>query len=160
MLFEDDSKLEAPPLYQTRIPDKPEPLFESRLLKDEVPTVAAIPREPAVQVETGKTTPAPAPKTTPAPTAKVAAEPAPVARVGLQAWAVQVGSFSSRQNADHLSGKLKKAGFEAFVEEAEVEATAVFRGLVGPEADRVRADALLPQIKAAVGLKGAVKRYP
>lgn len=146
MLFEDDSKLEPPPLYQTRIPEKPRAPFESRLLKDEVPAVQPIEREQPVQVDVADETPA--------------RDPEPEQTAGLQAWTVQVGSFSSQTNASQLVGKLKSAGFESFLQQAEVEGKPVYRVLVGPEADRVRAEALLPQINAAAGLKGSVKRYP
>lgn len=143
MLFDEESKIEAP-LYQTQMPVRPAQPFESKLLKDEIPAVDTISREAPVEVKVGKDEP----------------NAAPVTRVGLRAWVVQVGSFSDRKNASQLVTKLRAAGFEAFLEDAQVAGKDVFRVRIGPEADRVRADALLPQVKAAVGLDGSVKRYP
>lgn len=149
MLFDDAARLE-PPLLHTRIPAPPEPAaepFESGLIRNTIaPTVKPVREAPPAK-----------PVETPAPPAKATA-PAP--RIGLRAWIVQVGSFSSRENAMEVVGKLRAAGFDTFLETADVAGKSVFRVRVGPEADRVRAQALVPQIKAAVGLEGSVRRYP
>ncbi|MFW6182055.1 MAG: SPOR domain-containing protein, partial [Spirochaetota bacterium] len=58
----------------------------------------------------------------------VAAEPGGDAR---GRFAVQVGSFERRENAEALAGRLKAAGFPAFVTEAAVEGRAFFRVRVG-----------------------------
>ena len=57
----------------------------------------------------------------------------------LKSWAVQVGSFSSRDNADKFSKQLQKSGYEAFVESARVDNKDTFKVLVGPEISKERA---------------------
>jgi len=150
MLFDDTVRIE-PPLLQTRIPKPPEPTplpFESGVVKDEVAPAPAPQREvpQAMAVE-----PAPSPSSD---------TDEPTASIGLRAWVVQVASFSDHDNAMEVVAKLRAAGFDTFLETAEVSGKTVFRVRVGPEADRIRAQALVPQIKAAVGLEGSVRRYP
>lgn len=150
MLFDDAARLE-PPLLQTRIPTPPKPApapFSSDHVQQEVPPTPV-----------PKAAPVAAPEP-PEPSSTESEARAPVAKIGLRAWVVQVGSFSSRENATEVVQKLRAAGFDTFLESAEVSGKTVFRVRVGPEADRVRAQALLPQIKAAVGLEGSVRRYP
>lgn len=149
MLFDDTVRIE-PPLLQTRIPNPPEPAplaFESGVVKD----VVVAPPSPAQ---------APPPKVTASPAPPANDTQAPAAKIGLRAWVVQVGSFADRKNAMQVVKKLRAAGFDTFLEEAQVSGKTVFRVRVGPEADRLRAQALVPQIKAAVGLDGSVRRYP
>lgn len=80
---------------------------------------------------------------------------------GLQAWVVQVGSFSSRDNAEKFAKILQGDGHEAFVDEARVENKNTYKVLVGPEASRDKADQLSvtltkhPQVNSTW-----VTRYP
>lgn len=58
-------------------------------------------------------------------------------------WAVQVASFSNRDNAVALRGKLRDQGFEAFLSEVKVQSKTLTRVAVGPylsEADAHRAE--------------------
>jgi cell division septation protein DedD len=68
-------------------------------------------------------------------------------------WTVQVGTFSSRENAAHLVASLKSHGFSANVSEATKEGHKLFRVRVGNERDRAAAQKLLARLKAA-GQKG------
>lgn len=81
-------------------------------------------------------------------------------QVGLTAWVVQLGSFSSKVNADKLNLTLRKSGFPAFVEPLENKNETVYRVRVGPELLRADADALLKKIKAETKLDGIVLNYP
>ncbi len=65
------------------------------------------------------------------------------------AWAVQVGTFSSRDNAAHLVTNLKSHGFTATVTEASKNGHKLFRVRVGNEHDRAAAQKLLGRLKAA-----------
>jgi DedD protein len=71
------------------------------------------------------------------------------------AWAVQVGSFSSRQNADRLVRSLKLKGYGAFVTESSSRGRKWYRVRVGPQRDRAAADAIAARLRST-GLRGAV----
>ena len=81
-------------------------------------------------------------------------------QVGLSAWVVQLGSFSSKVNADKLNLQLRKEGFPAFVEPVKQKGETAYRVRVGPELLRSDADALLKKIKTKMNLEGIVLRYP
>jgi DedD protein len=81
-------------------------------------------------------------------------------QVGLTAWVVQLGSFSSKVNADKLKLSLRKSGFPAFVEPLTQKGKTSYRVRVGPEILRADADALLKKIKAKMKLDGIVLSYP
>ena len=81
-------------------------------------------------------------------------------QVGLSAWVVQLGSFSSKVNADKLNLQLRKEGFPAFVEPIKQKNETAYRVRVGPELLRSDADALLKKIKTKMKLEGIVLRYP
>lgn len=81
-------------------------------------------------------------------------------KVGLTAWVVQLGSFSTKVNADKLNLSLRKAGFPAFVEPLTKKGKTSYRVRVGPEILRADADALLKSIKTKMKLDGLVLSYP
>jgi cell division septation protein DedD len=98
----------------------------------------------------------------PPETAKPAAVPAaPAASAKTPAladtgqWYVQLGVFSSQQNAEGLAKKLKAGGFSATVR--KTSNGAMSRVLVGPRADRKAAVALAGKLKAA-GFAGQVTK--
>lgn len=71
---------------------------------------------------------------------------------GPQAWAVQVGSFSRRENAFALRERLRRQGFAAFVEPViRGDGTRAWRVRVGPEPTRQEAEALKARLAEAVG---------
>ena len=84
----------------------------------------------------------------------------PVTGVGLSAWVVQLGSFSSKDNAESLNSKLRKAGFRSFVEPLKQQNATVYRVRVGPEIKRSEADALNDKLKISMQLNGIVVPYP
>ena len=58
-------------------------------------------------------------------------------------WAVQVASFSNRDNAVALRGKLRDQGFEAFLSDVKLQSEVLTRVAVGPylsEADAQQAE--------------------
>jgi cell division septation protein DedD len=102
------------------------------------------------------------PPTPPAPAApaRTAALPAPRAAVAAPApahssaaWTVQLGTFSSRDNAARLVAGLKSHGFGATISEATKNGHKLFRVRVGAERDRAAAQKLQGRLKAA-GEKG------
>jgi len=99
----------------------------------------------------------PAPPSAAAP-ASAPAAPAPVARApgddaGGVGWIVQLGSFSSRANADRLATDVRGKGFSVIVEGGGGSSGTLFRVRVGPEPDKAGAEALAARL-AAAGFKG------
>ena len=63
-------------------------------------------------------------------------------------WAVQLGSFANRGNAENLLHKLKAQGFQAYDSAIGVGQAQRFRVRVGPLPDRAAADRTLARLKA------------
>ncbi len=70
-------------------------------------------------------------------------------------WAVQLGSFSERENAERLAVKLKELKFAAFLSQAPAESGSYHRVRIGPLKDRESADAMAERLQKA-GHKGQV----
>jgi DedD protein len=147
--------------------------FDSRLLRDEIPGPETVIIAPATIVKPFQEQPTEAPKAPPQPPKPVAAAKPPPASPQpksasdsahppqLKAWVIQVGSFSQLDNARDLVTRLRKAGFDTMEpESATVGGKTVFRVQVGPEADRKRAERLVPKIKQVANLTGTVMSYP
>jgi DedD protein len=81
----------------------------------------------------------------PAPAVETAAPPPTSSRA---AWAVQLGSFASRANADNLSRKLKGQGFPVYVLPGGSGTSARYRVRVGPLADRDSAERTAGKLKS------------
>ena len=65
------------------------------------------------------------------------------------AWTVQMGTFSSRENAARLLARLKSHGFSGSIAVATKNGHPLFRVRVGAERDRAAAVKLLARLKAA-----------
>jgi cell division septation protein DedD len=118
------------------------PASEPAAAQPHIATVAPAPGPSPTQ------TPPPAPAPPPA-----AASPARVPEHSTAAWTVQLGTFSSRDNAAHLVAGLKSHGFSASIAEATKSGHKLYRVRVGAERDRAAAQKLLARLKAA-GQKG------
>ena len=77
----------------------------------------------------------------------------------IHAWAVQVGSFSTLDNAERLRDQLRAQGFRAFVDVARTSKGETYRVRVGPELDRKRAKAVREELRKKMKLKGIVLRH-
>jgi DedD protein len=92
------------------------------------------------------TSPAPA---TVAPTTLKPVETAAPSPISARAnWAVQLGSFASRANADNLSRQLKGQGFSVYVLPGGSRASVRYRVRVGPLADRDSAERTAAKLKS------------
>ncbi|HEY4338582.1 MAG TPA: SPOR domain-containing protein [Steroidobacteraceae bacterium] len=104
----------------------------------------------------------PAPRTAAPPTTHPGRPrpPAPPAAAphGASAWTVQLGTFSSRENAARLVASLKAHGFSASVSDATRNGHKLFRVRVGAERDRAGAQKLQGRLKAAGEKGGEVVR--
>lgn len=80
--------------------------------------------------------------------------------VELSAWVVQVGSFSSKQNADKLVQDLRKKDLPAYLETVVIDGKKIYRVRIGPDLEEKTAKKFLKRIKQEFQLAGELKRYP
>ena len=101
----------------------------------------------------------------PEPTPKVAArKPPPVAKTPPAAsttgmWAVQLGSFSNKENAEKLAADLRKQGYAAFLSQLATDSGQLHRVRIGPQKNRESAEAMASRL-SKVGHKGQVVPHP
>jgi len=120
------------------------------------PSQAAPP--PAETDHVAAATPPPARSTAPAPAPRVeSARPAsaPAAPPEKGGFAVQLGSFGSRDNADRLVRDMTAKGFAAFVAPIKSNGRELYRVRVGPARDRPQAEALAAQLRR-IGQTGSI----
>jgi DedD protein len=104
--------------------------------------------------------PAPAPSRAGAPPRTETARPS-VTESGSMApassggFAVQLGTFGKRENADRLVRDMTAKGFSAFVVPTNTNGHELFRVRVGPAHDRAAAEALATQLKRS-GQSGSI----
>jgi DedD protein len=101
----------------------------------------------------------PAPKIAepkPAPKTEVQKTPA-ASTTGM--WAVQLGSFSSKENADKLAANLRKQGYAAFLSQLATSSGQLHRVRIGPQKDRQSAEAMASRLMK-VGHEGQVVPHP
>ena len=116
-------------------------------------TVAA---EPEPEDEAAVETPQPAPAATPPPQR----DPEPAADTSSTGmWAVQLGSFSSQENAERLAADLRNQGFAAFLSQVQTDAGQLHRVRIGPQKDRDSADDIAAQLQRT-GHSGQVVPHP
>lgn len=109
------------------------------------------------------TTPAPGVSAAPAPASAPAAsradtrKPTPPSTSGT--FVVQLGSFSSRENADRLVRDMTAKGFATFIAPITTNGRELYRVRVGPTRDRASAEALAAQLKR-MGQSGSIVPIP
>jgi DedD protein len=84
-------------------------------------------------------------------------------RTGVTGWVVQVGSFSSKENADRLVEELRGRGFQGFAEISDVQGKKIYRVLVGPEVQKAGAEQARQRLDPWIRerkLNGQVRSYP
>tara|TARA_R110002096_G_scaffold6305_11_gene29308 strand:- start:1315 stop:1980 length:666 start_codon:yes stop_codon:yes gene_type:complete len=115
--------------------------------------VPAVANQPA----TAESTPEPSePK--PEPKIEVRPTPPPAASTtGM--WAVQLGSFSNKENAEKLAADLRKQAYAAFLSQLQTENGQLHRVRIGPQKDREAAELMAARL-AKVGHKGQVVPHP
>ncbi len=74
-------------------------------------------------------------------------------------WAVQLGSFSNKQNAEKLAADLRKQGYAAFLSQLKTGSGQLHRVRIGPQKDRESAEAMAARL-LKVGHKGQVLPHP
>jgi DedD protein len=119
------------------------------------PTGAAPPTTTTTPTTSPPATPASAPTSTAAPRAgsRTAVAPPPAQSSGR--FAVQLGSFSSQDNANRLVREMTAKGFAAFVAPITSNGRELYRVRVGPARDRAAAEALAAQLRR-IGQTGSI----
>ena len=74
-------------------------------------------------------------------------------------WAVQLGSFSNKENAEKLAADLRKQGYAAFLSQLKTSSGQLHRVRIGPQKDRESAEAMAAKL-LKVGHKGQVLPHP
>lgn len=95
--------------------------------------------------------------TTPVP---VQVPPADTSARSMSAWVIQLGSFSSRENADSLVRRLQTNGFPGYVEQVKSDPDLVFKVRVGPELSRAQAETIQKNLKTRLKLDAIILRFP
>ena len=86
--------------------------------------------------------------------------PADTSARSMSAWVIQLGSFSSRENADSLVRRLQTNGFPGYVEQVKSDPDLVFKVRVGPELSRVQAETIQKNLKIRLKLDAIILRFP
>ncbi len=137
------------------------------------PVAEKLPAEDSTEPQPGpepESTATQAPKKEPEADGEVAAKPAPggssapadtpapaTSTTGM--WAVQLGSFSNKENAEKLAADLRKQGYAAFLSQLQTSAGVMHRVRIGPQKDRESAEAMATRL-ARVGHEGKVVPHP
>lgn len=94
------------------------------------------------------------------PAEKVAPQPAPAQAASTTGmWAVQLGSFSNKENAEKLAADLRKQGYAAFLSQLTTGNGQLHRVRIGPQKDRDSAEEMAKRL-AKVGQEGQVVPHP
>jgi DedD protein len=104
--------------------------------------------EPAETQSAASETSSSAAPTTALPASSAVETPTPSPISSRAAWAVQLGSFANRANADNLSHQLKGQGFSVYVLPGGSGASVRYRVRVGPLADRESAERMAAKLKS------------
>jgi DedD protein len=92
-----------------------------------------------------------------APAASTEVTPPAASATGM--WAVQLGSFSNKENAEKLAADLRKQGYAAFLSQLTTSSGQLHRVRIGPQKDRAAAEEMAARL-AKVGHKGQVLPHP
>ena len=122
---------------------------------DTTPPRATPPSSTAAQITTLQNPPSSSPAASGSPAARPAgaraaavesAAPSPISSG--HGWSVQLGSFTSRANADNLTRQMKGQGFSAFVLPGGSGSALRYRVRVGPLTDRESAERMAAKLKS------------
>ncbi len=108
--------------------------------------------------EPARSRPQPAAQTAPAAD-KASAADTKAADSTTGMWAVQLGSFSNKDNAEKLAADLRKQGYAAFLSQLATDQGTLHRVRIGPQKDRQAAEAMAARL-LKVDIKGQVVPHP
>lgn len=93
-------------------------------------------------------------------TAAPPAQPSPAPAATAERWAVQLGSFASRDNAEGLLRRMAASGVQGFVLPLKDGDRTSFRVRAGPVDGRAAAERLRRQLEDSQGIRGMLVRHP
>lgn len=142
----DRDRTDPVPAASAPVQAKPEPVVPEPVREEPKPAVVQQPPEQEQAPETQEEKPAAKPAPTPA-----------ASTTGM--WAVQLGSFSNKDNAEKLAADLRKQGYAAFLSQLSTDKGQLHRVRIGPQKDRASAEAMASRL-AKVGHNGQVVPHP
>jgi len=135
--------------------------FESRvIIDDKSPTVAQDKKKSTVASFASPSSKDKTSDKSPAEKKIITVKKLPSAKKPANAWAIQVGSFSDRNNAFKLRNKLRNKKFTAFVESVKTVKGQVYRVRVGPEVKRNHAEKIQKKLVSELKINGLVVAHP
>ncbi len=76
-----------------------------------------------------------------------------------QEWVIQVGSFSTKENAAGLHDRLKADNYKVFVKEVKSSSGSSYRVLIGPNADRAKLEPFKVKLENLLDAPALIKAY-
>jgi cell division septation protein DedD len=122
-------------------------------------SLAEVKTEPTAQSKTPAESTPDVREKTPESTASKSIEARPASTQLTGMWAVQMGSFSEKVNAERLVADLGDDGFAAFMSQLSTSSGDLHRVRIGPQKDRASAESIAAQLHKA-GHKGQVVTHP
>lgn len=175
LILPSQNQEETEVLQAVEIPPKPENL-NVKVLPIEIPqpprepkpvkpiaSIEPVPTSPPETSDSPETEVAPEPPVDTASTEKIAAveeTPSPaVSAKQAEQWVIQVGSFSSRENAEQLRDRLKADNYKVFVQEVSANGSSSFRVNVGPNPDRSKLEPFKAKLEKLLNASAIIKAY-
>lgn len=138
---------------------EPEPVPDIPPSPAPQPAAPVPPPGPAIGAPAAPAPPPPPPAPAAAPAPAPTPAPAPAAPATSGNWVVQLGSFSSADNAEGLRQTLRTQGYNAYTLSARVDGRNITRVFVGPVAERAEANRLRDELARRQGSNGLVVAY-
>jgi DedD protein len=139
---------------------EPVPVSRTPASTQSSPVPAAAEKQEPVAKEEEESKPVAAPASSSPETSSTPADPAASASASETGmWAVQLGSFSSEENAEALASSLRDQGYAAFLSQLQRDNGQLHRVRIGPQKDRASAEAIAAQL-AKSGHSGQVVPHP
>lgn len=134
---------------------------ESVAADDQTPEPKPVQAKPVPKPLVAQTTPVVAKPVEQKPVEKqaVAPPPKPANTSSTGMWAVQLGSFSNKENAEKLAADLRKQGYAAFLSQLTTSSGTLHRVRIGPQKDREAAETMAARL-AKANHKGQVLPHP
>ncbi len=78
----------------------------------------------------------------------------------VDAWALQLGSFSNESNAEVMRDKLRKKGYTSYVHEVKQSGKVIYRVRIGPELDRQQLEKIKAKLLKKEKMEGLIVKHP
>jgi len=88
------------------------------------------------------------------------ADPVQPQKIPVRAFALQVGTFDSDENAVKMRDKLQKAGYTTFVQKQTSNGKASYKVRIGPELERSVLEKIKTDIKKSQKIDGYIVNHP